>query len=63
MGLIQNKLRQNFFQSMSYLFFFILIWHVIIDINMFLIYFSIATKEVGYVKDRLRRGQITEITR
>ena len=53
MGLIQNKLRQNSFQSMSFLFFIIFIWHVIIDINMFLIYLSIATKEVVYVKDRL----------
>ena len=31
-------------------------WHVIIDINMFPIYLSITTKEVGGGKDRLRRG-------
>jgi hypothetical protein len=56
MGLIQNKLRQNSFQSMSFLFFIIFIWHVIIDINMFPIHLSIATKEVGCGKDRLRRS-------
>jgi hypothetical protein len=56
MGLIQNKLRQNSFQSMSFLFFSIFTWHDIIDINMFPIYLSIATKEVGGGKARLRRG-------
>ena len=52
MGLIQNKLRQNSFQSMSFLFFSIFIWHGIIDIIMFPIYLSIATKEIGGAKDR-----------
>ena len=56
MGLIQNKLRQNSFQSMSFLIFSIFTWHDIIDINMFPIYLSITTKEVGGGKDMLRRG-------
>ena len=56
MGLIQDKLRKNSFQSMSFLFFRIFTWHDIIDINMFPIYLSIATKEVGGGKDMLRRG-------
>jgi hypothetical protein len=56
MGLIQNKLRQNSFQSISVLFFSIFTWHDIIDINMIPIYLSIATKEAGGGKERLRRG-------
>jgi hypothetical protein len=56
MGLIQNKLRQNPFQCMSFLFFNIFTRHDIIDIHMLPIYFSIATKEVGGGKDKLRRG-------
>ena len=41
---------------MSFLFFSIYTLHDIIDIIMFLIYLSIATKEVGGGKDRFRRG-------
>ena len=46
-GLIQNKLSQNSLQSITFLFFIIFIWHDIIDINLFSICLSIATKEVG----------------
>jgi hypothetical protein len=41
---------------MSFLFFSTFTWYDIIDINMFPIYLSIATKEAGGGKDRLRRG-------
>ena len=55
-GLIQNKLSQNSVQSMSFLFFIIFTWYVISDLNMFPIYLSIATKEVGIDKVRSRWG-------
>ena len=54
MVLIQNKLRQHSFQSMSFLFFSIFTWNDIIDINMFPKYLSIAIKEVRGGKDRLK---------
>jgi hypothetical protein len=58
-GEIRGKLRGNLeggSAQPSLLFFSIFIWHGIIEINMFPIYLSIAMKEVGGGKDRLRRG-------
>ena len=46
-GSIQNKLSQNSFQSMSFLFFMLFTWHYIKDINIFQICLSITTKELG----------------
>ena len=58
MGLIQNKLRQNSFQSMSFLFFSIFTWHDIIDINMFPIYLSITTRGDPWAGLKIIRNKI-----
>ena len=55
-GLIQNNLSQNSFQSMCFVFFIVNTCNDMIGINVFPIYLSIAIKEVGGGKDRLRRG-------
>jgi hypothetical protein len=53
---IQNKLSQNPFQSMHFLFVIINTWHDINYINIFPTYLSFAIKEVGGDAVRSRRG-------
>ena len=55
-GLIQNKLSQNSFQSMSVSFLILFTWHHIKNIDIFPYCLSIATKEVGVKEVRLSHG-------
>ena len=43
-GSLQNKLSQNYFQSMSFLFFIIFVWYDINDINVFQYAFPLQQK-------------------